>query len=288
MMVKTEEIREMRKIIAASATVRNWVGKPDASINNMEKWIAAASKQGAGLILFPELNVSGYIAAPIASHLAESIPGPSTEKVISLARQFNIIIGFGLIERDVDQIHCTHVLVNGSGLLGKQRKIHVPTHEQPYWQAGDSINVFDIGWAKVGITVCRDSFFDEMTRTLYFKGAEILMMPFTYYNVPRNQYLGGTIHGMSLMKTCWTNGTFALVCNSAGERPPNEWEPKGRKFPGWAGAINPWGGVIDFIEDEGNDEGMVVAELDPAVLEDRRNHSNFLAAELRPELYQLS
>jgi nitrilase len=191
-----------------------------------------------------------------------------------------------LIEQDGDQYYCPHVLVNGSGIIGKQRKIHVPAHEQPYWRGGNSIEVFDIGKAKVGITVCRDSFFDEMTRTLYFRGAEIVIMPFTYYNVSRRIFLKETIHGMSLIKACWTNGFYAVVCNSAGDRPPNSWEPNGRRFPGWAGVISPWGRVIDFVEDDGNEEAMIIAELDPAELEDRRNHPNFLTAELRPELYQ--
>jgi len=278
----------MEKIVVAAASVKNLVGRPDKSIENMGKWITSAAENQVELILFPELNVSGYITTPIAQQIAEPIPGPSTQKIITLAGQNNLIIGFGLIEKDADRYFCTHVLVSGDGVLGKQRKIHVPAHERPFWQAGNEIDVFDIGKAKVGITICRDSFFDEMTRTLYFKGAEILLMPFTYYNIPRNQYLKGTIHGMSLIKTCWTNGSYALVCNSAGERSPNEWDPKGRKFPGWAGAINPWGGVMDFIEDEGNDEAMIIAELDPAELEDRRHHPNFLAAELRPELYRFA
>jgi predicted amidohydrolase len=53
------------------------------------------------------------------------------------------------------------------------------------------------------------------------------------------------------------------VCNSAESRPPNEWEPKGCQFPGWVGAISPWGEVMAFLEDEGNDERMILAELDP-------------------------
>ena len=183
-------------------------------------------------------------------------------------------------------MHCTHVLVNGDGVIGKQSKIHVPAQEQPYWNAGDEIRVFDIGPAKVGITVCRDSFFDEMTRTLYFKGAEIVLMPFGYYNVPRSQYLTGTIHGKSLVKACWTNGYYALACNSAGEREPSEWEPNGRRFPGWAGIFSPWGRVMAQIDSEGNDEGLLVVELSPEELENRRSHPNFLAAELRPALYQ--
>jgi predicted amidohydrolase len=170
-------------------------------------------------------------------------------------------------------------------LIGVQCKIHVPDHEQPYWQFGDAIGVFDIGVVEVGITVCRDSFFDEMTRTLYFKGAELVLMPFTYSNVPRSLYLKEAIHGMSLVKACWTNGIYALVCNSDGKRPPNQWEPKGRKFPGWAGVIGSCGQVIGFVEEQGNDETMVIAELDPAEFTDRRSHPNFLAEELRPELY---
>ncbi len=168
----------------------------------MGKWVISAADKGAELILFPELNVSGYIAAPIVHKLAEQIPGPSTEKIIALAHQNGLIIGFGLIEKHGDQVCCTHLLVNGAGLIGVQRKIHIPAHEQAHWQPGNSINVFDIGKARVGITVCRDSFFNEMTRTLYFKGAEIVLMPFSYYDVPRSQYLKGTIHGMSLVKTC--------------------------------------------------------------------------------------
>jgi N-carbamoylputrescine amidase len=276
----------MERISVAAASVRNLIGQPEESVANMQKWIGIAADQGAELILFPELNISGYITASAAHQFAEPVPGPSTERVLSLAKQFNLVVGFGMIEVVDNQYYCTHVLVNGSGIIGVQRKIHVPVHEQLYWGRGNFIDVFDIGKARVGITICRDSFFDEMTRTLYFKGAELLLMPFTYYNVPRSEFLKGTIHGMSIIKSCWTNGFFALVCNSAGGRPPNQWESKGRQFPGWAGAISPWGRVIDFVEDEGNDEALVVVELDPAELEDRRKHPNFLAEELRPKLYQ--
>jgi len=275
----------MKTIKAAAISVKNIPGKQDESLANMGTWCEAATRQEAELVLFPELNLCGYITAPVARQLAEPVQGTCTEQVIDLAARYGLTIGFGLIEADGDACYCTHVLVNGTGILGKQRKIHVPTHEQPYRQAGNSIDVFDIGKAKVGITVCRDSFFDEMTRTLYFKGAEIVLMPFTYYNVPRSRFLKESIHGMSIVKACWTNGYYGLVCNSAGDRPANEWEPEGCKFPGWNGIISPWGRVIKFVEEEGNDEAMVVAELDPADLEDRRGHENFLAEELRSELY---
>ncbi len=203
-----------------------------------------------------------------------------------MAEREGIQIAYGILERAEERVYCTHVLVDGKGVVGMQRKIHIPAQEQPYWGAGDAIDVFDIGRAKVGITICRDSFFDEMTRTLYFKGAEIVLMPFGYYNVPRSRFLQDTIHGMSLFKSAWTNGYFCVFCNSAGDRGASEWEAEGRKFPGWAGVIDPWGRLLSYTAEEGNDERMVVVDLDPAVLEDRRAHPNFLAKELRPELYQ--
>jgi predicted amidohydrolase len=275
----------MENLIVAAASVRNEIGKADSSIEEMKRWVGMAKEGSADLILFPELNVSGYIPATVAREIAKPVPGPSTEAVLRIAQEVEIYIAFGLIEEDCGDLFCTHVLVGPNGLIGKQRKIHVPAHEQGTWKAGNAIEVFDIGKAKVGIAVCRDSFFDEYTRTLYFKGSEVVLMPFTYYNVPRAEYLAGTIHGISIRKACWTNGYYAIVCNSAGERGPNEWEPKGRRFPGWAGVIGPWGNVITFVDEEGNNECMVLEELDAETLVDRRSHPNFLAEELRPELY---
>ncbi len=276
----------MQKITVAAVSVRNLIGQANHSIENMQKWVAVVRENGAELILFPELNVNGYIPAPAAHAVAEPVPGPSTEKIVELANQHHVTICYGIIEKEANKYYCTHVLVNGTGILGKQRKIHVPAHEKPFWEAGNAIDTFDIGKAKVGITICRDSFFDEMTRTLYFKGAEVVLMPFGYYNVPRSQYLKETIHGMSLIKSSWANGYYSVVCNSAEDREPNEWEPKGKSFPGWAGVISPWGRVMAFVDADGNNESAVVEELDPKELEDRRNHENFLAKELRPELYQ--
>jgi len=278
----------MDKLKVAAVSVRNLVDQAENSIADMQKWIEVAAVQGAELTLFPELNIGGHIRAPIVRQISETIPGPSTERITALAEQYRMVIAFGILERDQDDIFCTHVLVNGSGVIGTQRKIHVPTQESPFWCAGNSIDVFDIGRAKVGITICRDSFFGEMTRTLYSRGAEVILMPFGYYNVPRSEYMRETIHGMSIIQASWTNGFFSVVCNSAESREANEWEKQGRTFPGWAGIVSPWGRVIEFVDIDGNNESIVVQELDPAELEDRRQHPNFLAAELRPELYQFT
>lgn len=90
----------MEKMIVAAVSVRNLVGQTDASIDNMEKWTRIACGKGAELILFPELNVSGYIPAPVAHRIAENIPGASTEKIITIAAQYQTTIGYGMIEKE--------------------------------------------------------------------------------------------------------------------------------------------------------------------------------------------
>jgi N-carbamoylputrescine amidase len=102
-------------------------------------WNGAEEKE-AELILFSELNVNGYIPAPFAHSIAETVPGPSTEKIIQIADQHHLIISYGIIEKEAGKLCCTQVLVNGSGISGKQRKIHVPAHEKPFWDTSNSID----------------------------------------------------------------------------------------------------------------------------------------------------
>lgn len=269
----------------AAVSCRNHIAQPDKSISEMESWCRRAKANDAKLVLFPELNVTGYIPAEIVKKVAEPVPGPSTERIIRIARKYDLYVAFGLVERFGSQLYCTHIVVNSEGIVGAQRKIHIPAHEQPFWTAGDSIEVFTVNGVAIGIAICRDAFFGEMTRTLYHKGAEVILMPFGYYNVPRSRYLQDSIHGMSIIKACWENGTYAVICNSASSRPPSSIEPKGRRFPGWAGIIDPWGEVVEFVDKDGDDESMVTHTLQPERVMDRRQHPNFLAAELRYDLY---
>ena len=149
----------MESIRVAAASTRNDIGVAEQSIENVADWAARARERGAELVLFPELNVTGYTPAAVAAEIAETVPGPSTERITGLARDLGLASAFGIIERERDDLFCSHVLVSPAGLVGKQRKIHVPAHEHPFWKGGSSIEVFDIGKARVGMAICRDGFF---------------------------------------------------------------------------------------------------------------------------------
>jgi len=276
----------MHDIRVAAVSTRNWIGQPRRAVKHMEDWAAKARSQGAEFIVFPELNVSGYFHSTETLKFAEPIPGPSTDRLVQLASELDVILCFGLLENDADVVYNTQVIVDGSGILGTQRKIHMPGIEYMYWRSGFEIEPIDIGKAQVGIAICYDALFMELARTLFFKGAEILVMPFAY-NTPckRKDAPSTDIGVMTYRVNCHSNGFFGIVCNNAGKRRKTKQEGSKAVFPGWAGVFGPEGDVLAWTKRPGNEEAMVVADLEAEKLYNRRRNSYFMPRCLMPDRY---
>ena len=275
----------MQKLVVAAVSTRNWIGQAARSIRNMAQWGRKAAAKGAEVIVYPELGVNGYVHSNRVWDIAEPVPGPSTDKLVALADELKGTLCFGILERDADIAYNTQVLVNGEGIIGKQRKIHMPGEEYLYWRGGFQVSTFDIGKACLGITICYDSLFSELVRTLYFKGAEVLIMPFAYGTGPRRKFPEDDVTALTYRVHCYSNGCYGVVVNNAGSRRKSKWEAKGAKFPGWAGVFGPDGSVVAFTRGKGNGEAMVVAELDPEKVAERRRDTYFVPRCLRPETY---
>ncbi len=278
--------QHMRKIRVASVSTFNYIGEQERSLRNIAQWSRRAAREGAELVVFPELSVSGYVQHEVVWELAESVPGPSTEYLANLAGELGIVLCCGILERDADVTFNTQVLVNGNGLIGKQRKVHMPGMEYLYWRAAFEVNTFDIGKIRVGIMICYDSLFFELARTLYYKGAEALIMPFAYYTDPhRSRFPEENMTALVYRSQCYSNACYGILCNNAGGRDKNKYEPEGIKFPGWAGIFGPDGDVVEFTRGEGTGEAMAVATLEPERVARRRRNGLFIPRILRPELY---
>ena len=85
-----------RDIRIALVSCRSILGRPGQNIATMEKWTDKASRQGAEIICFPELNITGYPSAGIDSISAETVPGKSTEQVIKIAARHGVTILAGI------------------------------------------------------------------------------------------------------------------------------------------------------------------------------------------------
>src|SRR6266851_7771900 len=106
------------------------LGNKQRNLKQISEQAAKALKKNVDLLVFPELHLTGYTMRDEVSHLAESIPGPSTRKIEKVAREHGVHIIFGMPEESEVKgvIHNTAVFVGPKGLLGRYRKIHLPTH----------------------------------------------------------------------------------------------------------------------------------------------------------------
>jgi predicted amidohydrolase len=141
-------------------------------------FIEEAVRQHADLVVLPEtVTVCGTGLS--YAEAAEPIPGPSTDYFAALARQHNVYLVVGLVERDRHLIYNVAVLTGPDGrVLGKYRKATLPRSEiEGGITPGEEYPVFSTRFGKVGLMVCYDGFFPEVARQLSNRGAEVIAFP---------------------------------------------------------------------------------------------------------------
>jgi predicted amidohydrolase len=157
------------------------VGSKERNLKQILDQTGKARKNGVDLLVFPELHLTGYTMRDEVSHLAEPIPGPSVKKVEAAAREHGVHIVFGMPEESGVRgvIHNTAVLVGPKGLIGRYRKIHLPTHsvfeERRYYRPGQEAPVFKTDLGIIGLNICYDLYFPELTRLQALQGAELVV-----------------------------------------------------------------------------------------------------------------
>ena len=167
----------MQDIRIAAVSMNGRLGEPEAVLSEIADWTAKAVAEGAELIFFPELVVHGH-CTPNTYELAEAVPdGPSTQRLCQIAREYNVVLSAGLSEKENNLVFNTQIVAGPEGYIGKQRKIHPSRDEVLFYKGGREMPVFDIGKCKIGIQICYDKLFPEISRILCLRGAEVLLMP---------------------------------------------------------------------------------------------------------------
>ena len=157
------------------------VGNKERNLRQVLEHASRARRKNVDLLIFPELHLTGYTMRDEVSHLAEPIPGPSTRKIEAAAKEHGVHIVFGMPEESEVKgvIHNTAVLVGPKGFVGKYRKIHLPTHsvfeERRYYRPGREAAVFKTDFGTVGLNICYDLYFPELTRLQALQGAELIV-----------------------------------------------------------------------------------------------------------------
>lgn len=265
------------KIKLALAQMSSKREDKEANLRKMEKLTRKAKEQGADLAIFPELCLSGYVVRDQFYESAETIPGPTVEKVEALAKETGMHIIFGmpeLSEKTKATIFNTAVFVGPKGFIGKYRKMYLPTHsifeEKRYFRLGYRPAAFQTDIGNVGLCICYDVFFPEVIRLTRLMGAQLIVCISASPAVRRSYFE---------ILTCARaieNTAYLAYVNLAGVQ-------DGLQFWGGSRLVSPNGDVL--AKAKYDEEDFVTCEVDYS---DLRSAETFIPTlrDLRPEIFE--
>jgi len=170
---------------------------PFDSKRSVEKACSLATKaaeQDARLVVFPEAFVSVYpkgldFGARVGMRSPEGrddfrrywesaidVPGPATDILATSARDNNIYLVIGVIERDIGTLYCTVLFFAPDGrLMGKHRKLMPTAMERLIWGFGDgsTLPVFETPLGKIGSVICWENYMPMLRMAMYSKGIQL-------------------------------------------------------------------------------------------------------------------
>jgi len=242
----------------------------------MKKAIKQAEQNAADLVVFPELSLTGYVCKDLTYELAEPAPGPSIRLIEKEASKSNIHVIFGMLEKSTKAgatLYNTSVLIGPKGFIGKYRKTHLPTHsvfeEKRYFRPGYAAPVFETEIGNIGMIICYDIYFPEITRLLRLQGAQLIACISASPSIRRGFFeVLTTARAME-------NTVFLAFANLAGIE-------DGLQFWGGSRIIAPSGSVIKQARYD--EEDLITAKINYSELE---RVEVFVPAlrDLRPELF---
>lgn len=287
----------MQTTTVAAVSMNGYLGESERVLAAIGRWCEEAAAAKVDLVLFPELVVHGH-CTPNTWELAEPVPeGPSTQRLIQLARHHRLNLCVGLSEKERDIVYNTAVLVGPDGYIGKQRKLHMSRDENFFYKGGRDIHVFDLGRCKVGVIICYDNQFPEVARVLALRGADVLLMPhagrFKLWEDTAESEGAARRYSFNFLSKyalrARENACFAVLtdqCGRAGYVPGYPRDHENQSHHAGAALIwGPDGELIAHAQQERIREEMVVATLDSTLLARERSLANYMLRTRRPELF---
>jgi N-carbamoylputrescine amidase len=242
-----------------------------------------AASQGAQIVCFQELFYGPYfcqVQDPQYYSYAEPVPGPTTEKMIELARQTGMVVIAPIYEEEQPGVYYnTALVIDADGrYLGKYRKTHIPQvrgfWEKYYFRPGNlGYPVFDTAVGRIGVYICYDRHFPEGWRALGLAGAQIVFNPSA-----TSRGLSAYLWNLEQPAAAVANEYFVGAINRVGVEPLGD-----NDFYGSSYFVDPRGQLVGEVA-SGKDEEVVVRDLDFEVLHEVRQLWAFYR-DRRPDAY---
>src|ERR1700730_10490041 len=255
----------------------------DANLDRALQSIERAAGEGADLVVFGEMYLSGYRTDEWLHKWATTISPPErhVERLVGAAAEHgvHVIMGMGTFGAVMPgDVYNTALLVGPDGVVGAYRKTHVAafpysegvSKERCFYSPGRELPVFETPLGRLGIHICYDMSFPEVARVQALKGADLLI------NVSASAGGFEEFWDHGLFMRAAENSTWYMVCSVVGMQ-------RGDRLFGGSRIVDPSGKVV--AAGKFDEEDLVIADVDLSLTRAARSTShNFNIRQ--PEIYR--
>lgn len=241
-------------IYAAAIQFNVKPGDPDANLAHVREALTRAAGQGANLAVLPEMWSSGFDYRNL-NELALRTEG-IVDELLELSGKLKLVIVGSMPEPNGDKVFNTIYLVDNGNLAGVYRKIHLFSllGEDKAFSGGDRWLLAETSIGKIGVIICYDLRFPELSRRLALEGAQVICVP-AQWPKPRQD------HWRTLLRArAMENQLFVVSCNACGQIGKLD-------FFGTSMIINSKG---DVLAEAGEEQCEISARLDMQEMADWR------------------
>ncbi|RDU97449.1 nitrilase family protein [Trinickia dinghuensis] len=196
------------------------VGKKRENVTRSIRYIEEAARNGASLVVLPELANTGYVFADREEALAlseELSDGETTQIWGDAARRFGVYIVAGIAERAGKRLFNSAVFIGPTGVIGAYRKLHLWNDENRFFEPGNlGVPVFDTPLGRISIAICYDGWFPEVYRLAATQGADIVCVPTNWVPMPGQPADRGAMATTLTMAAAHSNGLMIACANRIG------------------------------------------------------------------------
>lgn len=249
------------------AQKKHEIGEKEKNLKVIEK----TAKEETDLLIFPEMFLTGYCLRDRLWYESEKIPGSSSREISRMAveNDMNIICGMPEKVKNDGRLRNTALLATSEGELHRYRKTYLPNfgpfQDKRYFHGDDEVPVFETPVGKIGMLICYDIFFPELTKTMARKGVDIIAVISASPSTTRKYF-------EKVIPTRAIETTSYLFYSNLVAREENMY------FWGGATAISPKGQIIgkgsyfeeDLVESEIELDALSNARRNRPVLNDTR------------------
>lgn len=244
------------------------LGDVAANLAELDERAAEAAGAGAGLLLTPEMFLTGYeLGAQRTAEMADRTAGELVPAVAEVARRHGIALLVGMPERADGQVVNSAVLVSADGeVLGHHVKTHLfgPDERDAFVPGDRPVSLFDVGGVKVAVLICYDVEFPEAVRAAAAAGAHLVAVP-TAQMEPFS-----FIADVIIRARAWENQIYVAYANHCGREVD-------LAFVGLSSIVAPSGRVLAAAPPgDVTSSSLLLADVDTAAVEAGRRDNPYL------------